>query len=96
MKRSFIFLHIAVLLGGITGIFGKLITVNAASLVWFRVAISAILLYLILKFTRKLKHYSRKEVFRLCASSVSARRSSPMANPIPGARGPPIASESPS
>lgn len=70
MKRSFIFLHIAVLLGGITGIFGKLITVNAASLVWFRVAISSILLYLILKFTRRLKHYTPREVFRLCASGL--------------------------
>ena len=70
MKRSFIFLHIAVLLGGITGIFGKLITVNAASLVWFRVAISAILLYLILKLTRRLKHFTPNEIFRLCASGL--------------------------
>ena len=48
MKKSFVFLHVAVLLGGFTGIFGKLITVNAAALVWFRVAISSILLYGIL------------------------------------------------
>lgn len=70
MKRSFIFLHIAVLLGGLTGIFGRLITVNAASLVWFRVAISAILLYAILKLTKKFQHYSPKEILRLSASGL--------------------------
>jgi drug/metabolite transporter (DMT)-like permease len=70
MKRSFIFLHIAVLLGGLTGIFGKLITVNAASLVWFRVAISSILLYIILKLTKKFRHYGTKEIIRLSASGL--------------------------
>ncbi len=70
MKKSFFFLHTAVLLGGFTGIFGKLITVNAASLVWFRVAISSILLYGILKITKRFKHYSPKEMFRLSASGL--------------------------
>jgi drug/metabolite transporter (DMT)-like permease len=70
MKKSFIFLHVAVLLGGFTGIFGKLITVNAAALVWFRVAISSLLLYGILKGTRQFKHYGRKEMFRLSASGL--------------------------
>ena len=70
MKKSFIFLHIAVLLGGFTGILGKLISINAASLVWFRVAISSILLYVILKFTRQFKHYSIREAIRLSASGL--------------------------
>jgi drug/metabolite transporter (DMT)-like permease len=70
MKRSFIFLHIAVLLGGLTGIFGKLISVNAASLVWFRVAISSILLYVILKLTGRFKHYTPKEMGKLGASGL--------------------------
>jgi drug/metabolite transporter (DMT)-like permease len=70
MKKSFVFLHVAVLLGGFTGIFGKLITINAAALVWFRVAISAILLYAILKGTRRFKHYGRKEIIRLSVSGL--------------------------
>ena len=70
MKRSFIFLHIAVLLGGLTGIFGKLISVNAASLFWFRVAISSILLYVILKLTGRFKHYTPKEIGKLAASGL--------------------------
>lgn len=70
MKKSFIFLHIAVLLGGLTGIFGKLITINETALVWYRVAISSILLYGILKATKQFKHYSIKEAFRLSASGL--------------------------
>ncbi|HWB91916.1 MAG TPA: DMT family transporter [Puia sp.] len=70
MKKSFIFLHIAVILGGFTGIFGKLISINAASLVWLRVAISCILLYGILKVTKLFKHYSFREAFRLSASGL--------------------------
>lgn len=70
MKKSFVFLHVAVLLGGFTGIFGKLITINAAALVWFRVAISSILLYGILKGTKQFKHYRLKEMFRLGVSGL--------------------------
>jgi drug/metabolite transporter (DMT)-like permease len=70
MKKSFIYLHIAVLLGGFTGIFGKLISIDAAALVWFRVAISSILLYGILKITGKLKHYTAKQILQLSASGL--------------------------
>lgn len=50
MKNSYILLHIAVVLAGFTGIFGKLISLNEVILVWYRVFISAITLYLIIKF----------------------------------------------
>ena len=58
------------LLRSLTGIFGKLISVNAASLVWFRVAISSILLYVILKLTGRFKHYTPKEMAKLGASGL--------------------------
>ena len=47
MKKSYLLLHLAVILGGFTGVFGKLITLNEGLLVWYRVLFSAIMLLLI-------------------------------------------------
>lgn len=49
MKKSYLVLHIAVVLAGFTGIFGKLISLNEGLLVWYRVLFSSVFLLLILK-----------------------------------------------
>lgn len=49
MKKTYFFLHIAVLLAGFTGVFGKLISLNEGLLVWYRVFFSSIWLFLILR-----------------------------------------------
>lgn len=46
-------LHIAVLLAGFTGVFGKLITLNEGLLVWYRVFFSSIILFFVLKFFKQ-------------------------------------------
>lgn len=43
MKKAFVYLHIAVLLAGLTGVFGKLITLNEIFLVWYRLMISSLI-----------------------------------------------------
>src|SRR5580658_3402883 len=45
MRKAFIQLHIAVLLAGFTGILGRLITLNEGLLVWYRLMITAITLW---------------------------------------------------
>jgi len=52
MNKSYILLHIAVLLAGFTGVFGKLITLNEGLLVWYRVLLSSLILFLIVKFSK--------------------------------------------
>ncbi len=47
MNRIYILLHIAVILAGFTGIFGKLITLNEGLLVWYRVLFSSVILFII-------------------------------------------------
>ncbi len=47
MRRAFLQLHIAVFLAGFTGILGRLITLNEGLLVWYRVLISAVALFLL-------------------------------------------------
>lgn len=49
MKKSYLLLHIAVVLAGFTGVFGKLISLNEGLLVWYRLAFSAVFLFLVLQ-----------------------------------------------
>lgn len=52
MKKSYLVLHLAVILAGFTGIFGKLISLNEGLLVWYRVFFSFIWLFFIVKLFR--------------------------------------------
>ena len=52
MRRSFIQLHIAVLLAGLTGVLGKLISLNEGLLVWWRLLLAVPLLW-VLALSRK-------------------------------------------
>lgn len=61
MKKAFIKLHIAILLAGFTGIFGKLITLNEGLLAWYRILLAGLLLFLILAVTKRLKPVSLKD-----------------------------------
>ena len=44
MKKSFIQLHLSVLLAGFTGLFGKLITLHETDIVWYRMFFTSIIL----------------------------------------------------
>lgn len=61
MKNSYLKLHIAVILSGFTGIFGKLISLNEGLLVWYRTFFSAIILFFLIKLTRTLVQINIRE-----------------------------------
>jgi drug/metabolite transporter (DMT)-like permease len=65
MKKSYLILHLAVILAGFTGIFGKLISLNEGLLVWYRVLFSAVILWLILKFFKVATNINAKEKFNI-------------------------------
>lgn len=65
MKKSYLVLHIAVILAGFTGIFGKLISLNEGLLVWYRVFFSSIVLFVILKLFRVSITLKLKEKFAI-------------------------------
>lgn len=44
LRKAFIQLHLSVLLAGFTGLFGKLITLNEATLAWYRIFFTAAVL----------------------------------------------------
>lgn len=64
MKQAFIKLHIAIILAGFTGIFGKLITINEGLLSWYRIWLAGILMLLILAVTQKLERISFRDFAR--------------------------------
>ncbi|HEY6900506.1 MAG TPA: EamA family transporter, partial [Puia sp.] len=65
MKRAFIQLHIAVLLAGLTGILGKLITLNEGLLVWYRLLLTAPSLWLLALLRKQSVRIDRKDVWRI-------------------------------
>ncbi len=60
-SKNEIILNITVLIWGFTGILGALITVSAVNLVWYRVLIAALALFIYFKFKKKSLHISKKQ-----------------------------------
>lgn len=65
MKKAFIQLHIAVLLAGLTGILGKLITLNEGLLVWYRLLLTAVSLWILAFIRRQAIRISSGDVWRI-------------------------------
>jgi drug/metabolite transporter (DMT)-like permease len=65
MKKAFFQLHIAVFLAGFTGILGRLIDLNEGLLVWYRLLISSVTMWIMFSFTRKLQKISRRDILKL-------------------------------
>ena len=65
MKKAFIQLHFAVLLAGFTGILGKLITLNEGLLVWYRLLLTTLSLWLLALIRRQMVRLSFKDIFRI-------------------------------
>jgi drug/metabolite transporter (DMT)-like permease len=65
MRKAFFQLHIAVLLAGFTGILGKLISLNEGLLVWYRLFITAISLWLLAAIRRQDIRIERRDLWRI-------------------------------
>lgn len=65
MKKAFFQLHLAIFLAGFTAILGKLITLNEALLVWYRMLFTAIILLVIMGLQKKITRLSLKDTLQL-------------------------------
>lgn len=70
LSKAYVYLHIAVLLFGFTGILGRLIELPSASMVWYRMAITLLSLLFFPKIFRKIKTIPRKDVLRILGIGV--------------------------
>jgi len=67
MKKAFILLHLSIILAGFTGVFGRLITINAGLISWYRLLLSGLFLLIILWVSRRLKRYSITSIGKIAA-----------------------------
>jgi len=65
LKKAFIQLHIAVLLAGLTGVLGKLISLNEGLLVWYRLLLTAPSLWLLALLRRQAIRIDPRDVWRI-------------------------------
>lgn len=73
MRKSFFQLHIAVLLAGFTGVLGRLITLNEGLIVWYRLLITAITLWVLFYATKRIQKIPLKDIWYLTgAGFISA------------------------
>jgi len=70
MKKAYIQLHLALVLAGFTGIFGRLITLNEGLISWYRTFISAVFILIILTLTNRFQKISLAEKVKMGAAGA--------------------------
>ncbi len=65
MRKAFLQLHIAVFLAGFTGVLGRLITLNEGLLVWYRLLLTSIVLWIMYYWKRQPLQISRNELMKI-------------------------------
>jgi drug/metabolite transporter (DMT)-like permease len=70
MRKAFLQLHMAVFLAGFTGVLGRLITLNEALLVWYRLLVAVVTLWVFYFFQRKLHRITGAGIARITGVGV--------------------------
>jgi drug/metabolite transporter (DMT)-like permease len=65
MKKAFIQLHISVFLAGFTGVLGRLIHLNEGLLVWYRLLLTSVSMWILFSITKKIQKISRVDIVKL-------------------------------
>src|ERR1043165_3671735 len=65
MKKAFLQLHIAVFLAGFTGILGRLITLNEGMIVWYRLLITAITMWVLFGAMKKINRIPLADILKI-------------------------------
>lgn len=72
MRKAFLQLHTAVFIAGFTAILGKLITLNEALLVWYRLLFTIITMWALFAFQKKLQRIPAKDMLKITGVGVVA------------------------
>lgn len=65
MRKAFLQLHIAVFLAGFTGILGRLISLNEAWIVWYRLALTSITMWVLFALMKKIHAIPRQMILKI-------------------------------
>ncbi|WP_126971711.1 DMT family transporter [Gynurincola endophyticus] len=72
MQKALLQLHLAVLFAGLTGVLGRIITLNEGLLVWYRLALSVPILALLMFYKKAWVSIPGKDVWRIFGIGVIA------------------------
>ncbi|MCW3126671.1 MAG: EamA family transporter [Bacteroidetes bacterium] len=64
-RKAYLYMHLSILLWGLTGVFGRGIHLDAELLVWYRMLITAISMFTFILFTKTSLRVSRTSFFKL-------------------------------
>lgn len=67
MKKAFLQLHIAVFLAGFTGILGRLISLNEGMIVWYRLLLTAVTMWLLFGIRKSITKLSVTDILKIGA-----------------------------
>ena len=70
LRKAYIFLHSSIFLAGFTGIFGRLIDLNAIPLIWYRVMFAAPMIAIYLYFQRQKIRYPLRDFWEIAKSGI--------------------------
>lgn len=65
MKKDYLLLHLSVFIAGFTGVLGRLITLDSAILVWYRMALAALLMFAYLAIRKTLQHFKINDILQM-------------------------------
>jgi drug/metabolite transporter (DMT)-like permease len=65
MKKAFLQLHLAVFLAGFTGILGRLITLNEGMIVWYRLLLTAVTMWILFGLLKKIQRISLIDILKI-------------------------------
>ena len=65
MKKAFLYLHLSVFLAGFTGPLGRLIDLNEGMLVWYRLLITSVTMWIVFSISKKLVRISKADILKL-------------------------------
>jgi len=68
--KNYLHLHLLVFIAGFTAILGELITINAVSLVWYRMVFASVLMLCYIKFTRVNLNLRPRSILKLALAGV--------------------------
>jgi drug/metabolite transporter (DMT)-like permease len=72
MKKAFLQLHIAVFLAGFTGVLGRLITLNEGMIVWWRLLLTALTMWILFSLAKKIHRIPFSDILKIGGVGVIA------------------------
>ena len=68
--HNYLRLHIGILLAGATGIFGRIIALTEIPLVWYRMLIAAIVLWIVMRMNHRVSIPERHQLARIAGCGI--------------------------